>query len=267
MAADTHTPSPKRNDFLAFIATLGLAFALSYIPVIHWPMQWMETFFHEISHGLASILTGGRIVSIELNINGSGWCRSVTNLRLFTTFSGYFGAVIWGGLIYVMADNASPKSADRIAMLILGLIGMTMLLWARDVVTWGILGIIAVPFIIILKTKELVAEQVFMRFAGIYILLNAIKSPLHLLRSETGGDAATMQSLTLLPQFIWVMIWVILGVGTLILLFVRHIYTEKRAASENEKNAVKTSAHKSLPEQSVLSRTESLLQQIRKMKD
>ena len=266
MATDTHKPSPKRNDFLAFIATLGLAFALSYIPVIHWPLQWMETFFHEISHGLASVVTGGRIVSIELNIDGSGVCGSVSNLRLLTTFSGYFGAVVWGGLIYVMADNASPKSADRIATLILILIGMTMLLWARDIVTWGILGIIAVPFIIILKTKELVAEQIFIRFAGLYILLNAIKSPLHTLRSETGGDAATMQSLTLLPQFIWVMIWVLFGVVTLILLFMRHIRTEKRPKREDKQEGSK-SKNKSLSEQPVLSQATSLLEQIKQMKE
>lgn len=260
MGSDKKIPVLKRNDFLSFIVMLGAAFALSYAPVLHWPLSWMQTFFHEISHGIMAILTGGFIVKIELNLNGSGLCTSANGIRFFTSFAGYFGAIIWGALIYIMADNASPKSADRIAMVILALIGMTALLWARDFVTLGILGMIAVPFLIILKTKELLAEQVFMRFAGLYILLDAIKSPLYLFRSETGGDAATLQKLTMLPQFVWVSIWFFCGVLTLIFLFIRHLKVEK-------KQDIKTTTHKEKPALSVQARTESLLKKIKNMKE
>ena len=38
------------------------------------PVKLLTVFFHELSHGLAAILTGGSIVSIGLNLNQGGIC-------------------------------------------------------------------------------------------------------------------------------------------------------------------------------------------------
>jgi len=58
-----------RQRLLLFIVA---AFIVDYLPFINLPFLWSETFFHEISHGLAALLTGGSIDSITLNFNGAG---------------------------------------------------------------------------------------------------------------------------------------------------------------------------------------------------
>lgn len=213
----------KRNDLLSFLVMLGLAFGLSYIPFYSWPFSWLETFFHEISHGLAAIMMWGRIISIELNVDGSGLCTSAGGLHFLTAFSGYFGAVVWGMLIYIMADNASPKSADRLAMLILGLMSVTAVFWAADIVTVYLLIVMSIPFIIILFTKNFWLENVFVRFCGLYVLLDAIRSPLYLMTGESKGDAGQLAEMTWLPTTFWVAVWFCLGALALVFLFMRHM--------------------------------------------
>lgn len=228
MAIKEKIETLKQNDLLSFLGMLSLAFTVSLIPVLHVPFSWMNTFFHEISHGIAAFITGGFINTIELNINGSGVCWSSGGIRFITTFSGYAGAVIWGAIIYIMADNASPKSADRLAMFIIGLLSLTLLFWARDITTFFIIGVMIVPFAIILKTKELAAEKYFMQFSGLYIVLDALKTPTYLLDGEKRGDGATLQELTWLPEIIWILIWLSLGLFTLFFLFRRHIKLEHK---------------------------------------
>ena len=227
----------KRNTTLSFLLLTGLAFSLSFIPVLHWPFGWMETFFHEISHGLMAFVTGGAIKLIELNIDGSGLCTSAGGIRFFVSFSGYAGSALWGALIYTMADNASTKSADRIAGFILTLFAVTALFWARDIVTWAILGVMSIPFFIILKTKDFWVEKYFMQFSGLYIVCDAVRSPLNLFYGGEYSDSKTLQGLTWLPEFVWIFIWVSIGGLTLLFLLYRHILHEEKSPKELEQLA------------------------------
>ncbi len=247
MAVKDNIEVLKRNDLLSFLTLLALAFFVSITPVLHWPFSWVQTFFHEISHGIAAILTGGSIKTIELNINGSGLCTSQGGIRFFTEFSGYAGGIFWGALIYTMVDNTSSKSADRIAILITALISITALLWARDLTTFFILVVMVVPFAIILKTKELTIEKYFMQFVGLYMVLDAIKTPTYLLDGEEKGDGATLQELTWLPEIFWILIWLALGVFTLLYLFRRHINFEN---DMSKKKSSKKPKRKRLPKRS-----------------
>lgn len=228
MAIKDKIETLKRNDLLSFIAMLSLAFIVSITPILHWPFSWIQTFFHEISHGIATILTGGSIKTIKLSVNGAGLCTSLGGIRFITAFSGYAGGILWGALIYIMVDNASPKSADRIAILIIGLLSLTLLLWARDMTTFFILAVMVIPFAVILKTKELAAEKYFMQFVGLYMVLDAIKTPTYLLDGRKKGDGATLQELTWIPEIIWILIWLSLGGFTLLFLFRRHIKFENK---------------------------------------
>ena len=218
----------KKNDLLTFIGMIVLALFVAKIPLLNLPFSWTETFFHEISHGLAALITFGKIVSIELNFDGSGLCTTRGGFNILISFSGYAGACLWGALMYVIVDhNVSHKIVDRIASLILTLIALSCVFWCRDIATLLIMAVIALPFIIILKTKELLIERFYMQFTGIFILLSAIKSPLALFDGEKIGDGANLAKMTFIPEFIWVFTWMALGIGILALLLFRHIQMDR----------------------------------------
>lgn len=184
------------------------------IPILSIPFNWLESYFHEISHGLAAIATGGKIVSIQLFADGAGLCTSKGGIRFVTSFMGYAGAALWGALIYRLA-SAHLNIAKGVSLLIIALLVLTAVLWARDILTLFILGILILLFSLKLKLADNQYVQLFLQLFGLIVLLNALMSPLYLLDGRALGDGATLASITLIPEIIWVAVWVLIA-GTLL---------------------------------------------------
>ena len=130
--------TPHQRLIAFFIA----AVVIDYLPLINLPLLWSETFFHEISHGLAALLTGGAIHKITLNFDGSGMATTSGGVRFLVTFSGYAGSALWGLLIYVVADVLSHTKTKLMAGAMVALLTVTLLLWARDLSTIVILAVL-----------------------------------------------------------------------------------------------------------------------------
>ncbi len=199
------------SPFLFASLVLG-AFILSYIPVLNWPFSWMMTFFHEISHGIAALLTGGSIESIRLHLRGSGLCTTIGGTGFIISLSGYPGAVAWGMGIYLMADKLNRRHTDAMALFMAGIVLVSALLWARDLITLIIMAVIISVLLMVMKLQDSGIIKFTLKFIGIFIVLDAIKAPLNLIDGRHYGDGARMNDLTGIPEFIWVIIWFIVGV-------------------------------------------------------
>jgi len=203
---------------MELVVLIITAFILSYIPILNIPFTWIMTFFHEISHGISAFITGGSIEKIHLDISGSGLCYTRGGIRFVVLNAGYIGAVIWGMLIYEMADEISIKSTNILAIFFACLIALSALLYARDIITWVILIILLGLFISITKLQEAYFMKLSLKFIGIYVLLDAIKAPLNLIDGRHYGDGARLADLTLIPEMVWVFIWLSIGIiGALVL--------------------------------------------------
>lgn len=198
-----------------FIFLLILAIIISWIPIINWPFGWLATFFHEFSHGAGALLTGGSIEKITLHIKGSGVCITRGGWVGLITFSGYIGAAVWGALIFHVANTWSKKYAQYITYGILALLISTLLFWARDLITWAILLLIIGIFISFLYLKNDWIMKKFLKFCGLFVVLDAIKSPTYLFDGRHFGDGAKLADLTGLWEGIWVGIWLFFGLFTL----------------------------------------------------
>lgn len=200
---------------------LAGAFLLAYIPFVHVPFSWAMTFFHEISHGLAALLTGGSIVSIELHSDGSGLCYTRGGWLFVIFNAGYIGAVFWGVLIYALANRA-PSGRGRekiIAILIAGLIAVCAVLYAKDTMTWVVSAVLFLLFVAVVRLGQTVWGMWLLKFIGIYVLVSAMRAPLHLLDGRHDGDGASLADLTHLPEIIWVVLWLAVGVLGLIVVW------------------------------------------------
>lgn len=207
-----------RQHLLAFIF---MAFVVDYIPLINLPFLWSETFFHEISHGLVALLTGGMIHNIRLNFNGSGVCTSSGGIRFLVSFFGYAGSALWGLLIYSIADSLSKTRAKLIVGAIAIMLAITLLLWARDLSTIVILIVLLLMYIIPLYKSLWFSVKFFIRLVGIFVMLDAIRSPLYLLDGRNLGDGANLARLTWFPEIFWVGLWFTIAVGCLYFLWVQ----------------------------------------------
>lgn len=189
------------------------AVVLLQLPIISIPFKWLETYFHELSHGLAALITGGKIYSIELYPNGGGLCKTIGGNHLVISFMGYVGAALWGGLIYLLALRRD-KFAYYLSLTLVMILLLTLVLWIRDLLTAVIVLSLLVLFY--LKTKlSLTSLRLLYQFTGILVCLNAVLSPLYLIDGRQLGDGATLAKLTFIPEFIWVIIWSSIGIWVL----------------------------------------------------
>jgi len=201
----------RKSSSLELTILIGVAFILSFVPFIRIPFSWVMTYFHEISHGIGSLITGGSVVKIQLHLMGSGICYTIGGIRFVVLQAGYVGAVVWGILIYRMADGMRKKGVNLIAVFLAVLVAVTTILYGRDVITWSILLVLFGLFVSIVKLHEPSFVKLSLKFVGVYVLLDAIRAPLQLIDGRHYGDGAKLSDLTMIPEFFWVVLWMVTG--------------------------------------------------------
>ena len=91
--------------FKRYIALLliFIGIGLLWNTLFIYPIKIFVVFMHEVSHGLAAIATGGRIVEIQINPQQGGYAITQGGSRFWTLTAGYLGSLLWGGLILLLA--------------------------------------------------------------------------------------------------------------------------------------------------------------------
>ncbi len=217
----SNNPSQKPSVFWRkyhFFILLFTAVIFKQLPLVSIPFNWLESYFHEISHGIAAIITGGNIVRIQLFANGAGLCTTQGGIAFIISFSGYAGATLWGWGIYKLA-SAHEQIAQLFSVLIFLLLVSSFVFWGRDLLTWFILAVLAGIFLLTIKLKKVHYLQRLMQLFGLLILLNSLFSPSSLLDGRHLGDGAALASMTFVPEIIWVLIWFLIALLALYSLY------------------------------------------------
>ncbi|WP_405054124.1 M50 family metallopeptidase [Thalassotalea nanhaiensis] len=188
-----------------------VAFVLKETPYIGIPFNWLESYFHELSHGLAALVTGGRILQIELFPNGAGLCTTQGGIAFIIAFSGYAGAVGWGVLIYRIAEFKSSISR-YFSLFIVFVLALSCILWVRDLLTLVIILILIATFALSIKISHFNFLPVILKLFAIMVLLNSLSSPLYLLDGRGIGDGSALAEITFIPEIVWILIWSAIGI-------------------------------------------------------
>lgn len=211
---DMQTSSPSFFQRYQFWLLLLAAFFIHQIPFISIPFKWLESYFHEISHGLAALVSGGTILQIQLFPNGAGLCTTQGGSRFLISFMGYFGATIWGTSLYLLAKS-HQKAARVFSFMLIILLALTLIFWVRDLLTFFIISVLIGLFVLKVRLDNSIWLSRAFQLTGLLVLLNSIYSPFYLLDGRSLGDGASLSSLTGLPEFIWVFIWVGVAISSL----------------------------------------------------
>jgi hypothetical protein len=227
--------SPSREDDFSAQQTLtliGLAgvttLLMAFIPWLHWldsPFRLLLTIVHELGHGLAALLTGGRFISFVVYPNGAGLATTTGGWRLVVIPAGYLGVAVFGAVLILL--GRSHRWA-RVAMAIIG--GLMALLSLR----YGIAGMFTLSFLSgILTTVSGVIFGAFFLWVAIKAAPGWIIFLLHLVAIQAGltafsdlftviglstrffyapaNDAKSMAELTFIPAFVWAVLWAVIA--------------------------------------------------------
>jgi len=175
------------------------------------PIKYLTVFFHELSHALAAVLTGGSVLHIEVNSNQGGLAYTSGGIRFIITSAGYLGSLIWGSAILLAA--AKTRYDQHITAGLGILLLLVTAIWVRNLegviicalTGFGLLGIAA-------YSNEKVCDQ-FLKFLGLtscfYVLFD-IKDDL-IDRSIRGSDAYKIAEMLYMPDWLVGLVWLVIA--------------------------------------------------------
>jgi len=180
-----------------------------------WPLKILVVFFHEMSHGLAAIATGGRIQEIGIVAEEGGYCVTQGGSRFITLSAGYLGSLAVGGAILVL--SARTRVDRAIAGVLGGILVLLSLVWVRPFAGFGFIFGVATGAALIAAGIWLPAAacDFVLKLIGLTSALYAvldIKSDI-LDRPGERSDAYMLAEEIGLPTLFWGLLWIAIALA------------------------------------------------------
>lgn len=212
------------NPFLTLILTIVALFLLWPWPVMA-PLKLLVVFFHEASHALMTVLTGGRVVEMTINAQQGGHVLSAGGSRFLTLSAGYLGSLLWGAVIYL----AAVKSRfDKALSAILGVTILGICAWfIRDLFALVFCAVTGLGMLLMASKASMAVNDAVLRVIGLTSMLYA---PLDIYsdtieRSNLRSDAVMLAEEFWGSGIFWGGAWLVLSVGIIAITFITGLRT------------------------------------------
>lgn len=203
---------------------IGLLMGIAVASVILWqtmigsfilyPFTILATWFHEMGHGIAAMLTGSQFERLLIFPDGSGVAQSMqpadasrlTNALI--SASGPLGPAIAGSLL-IIASRTDKQTRAALTVVGLALIISTVI-WVRTLTGWLILPVSGIA-ILVLAWRATAAQQHFgIQLLGVQACISVWQQFGYLFSSggSVGGelhrsDTSAIADALLLPYWFW----------------------------------------------------------------
>jgi hypothetical protein len=179
-----------------------------------YPFTILATWFHEMGHGIAAMLTGGDFERLAIYSDGSGVAHSLmpTDAWVFShaliSAAGPLGPPVVGAALIVA--SRSPR-ATRIALGVLaGALLLSTLIWVRSVTGWLVLPGIGLALLAVLWRGSPRVRDFVIQLLGVQACISAWRDTGYLF-SDGGfvagqpqrSDTAAIAESLLLPYWFW----------------------------------------------------------------
>lgn len=192
-----------------------------------YPLKLLVVFFHESSHALMTLATGGEVKEFVINSKQGGHVLSSGGNRFWTLTSGYLGSLLWGSAIYLACVYAKRDDivATTVGILIF-LIGFGL---SRDLFTVMFTGVAGCSFILLGKLPKKEITDYVLRFFGLvsmcYVPLDIWSDVIS--RSHLKSDAYMLaDEIGYLPTIGWGILWLLIS-AIVIALTIKFTYKVK----------------------------------------
>lgn len=209
-AAEVHV---RGSHFVALVFVTQLA---QMVPLLGWLLVWPGVYFHEISHGIATIVSNGKFVNFEMRHVGSGVCECVGGWDPIVALAGYGGTALWGLVVFQMAVWDDPERRRRATETFAVAIALSWLLWGKGDETRIMTVSTAAMFAIAVFHNTHALVRPALAFLGVALAADALLGALLLLAFDGWTDAQMLVDATSVPKPVWVVAWSGLAVAVLL---------------------------------------------------
>jgi len=215
-----------KNIFFLLIS-IAVVIILWTTPVLY-PLKLLVVFFHESSHALATILSGGDVAQLVLLKEQGGYVMSRGGSRFLVLNSGYLGSLLWGVIIYLLSVHTR---LDKAALMILGIvIALITLGFAGSLFTIAF-GIIAgITLVLVARYLSQDISDFILRLIGLtsmlYVPLDIFSDTIS--RSQLDSDARMLAIEYGGTTIMWGVVWLLISIIIIFICLRRSMF--KRSA-------------------------------------
>jgi hypothetical protein len=202
-----------RRVLLASLAVTAALYAIPGGELVAYPLLLLSTFVHELGHGLAALLVGGRFVELQVFADGSGVALSGTDGgavdRAVVAAGGLVGPAVAAGVGFTI--GRSPRLAR--AALLLGSLATVLVavLWVRSLVGWLVaIGLAVVSGGIALGIRQDHWSQLWVVFLSVQLGLSVFSRGEYLFAEGATtaaglgrSDSAAIADALVGPHWLW----------------------------------------------------------------
>lgn len=205
---DRHRFNKTWTEVLSYqLMAYGLVALLWLLPIPN-PVKLIAVTFHELSHAITGLLTGGRVFGIAIDPAGAGVTMGIGGNMTLILVSGYLGSCLWGIALYHISMRHKPQHA--IIALDVFIFASSVLGWlTRETAVFGIGTLIVTQFLFFVGADW---QRFFVMLAGsaccLYAPLEVLSDLLSfgaapsVMGQVTGNDVAQLAARTGIPQLL-----------------------------------------------------------------
>jgi len=182
----------------------------NYIPYgvyIILPINLFVTFLHEFGHAFFALITGGTVHEVYIQANGAGHAVTSGGFVPLILMGGYIGSAIFGNLLLHIGIRKAKTSIITLYVIIAILL-FTATWWFSSMFTSALLIIFsALAFWLSKKSKNAISNLLIILGTAsiLYIIMDYNSGP-------TSDLSKFTQSIPILPQTAWAIIWLLIVV-------------------------------------------------------
>ncbi len=209
---------PQARTLLIALAVTVLLWFLPFADLVTYPIRLFVTFVHEGGHALAALLTGNRVLGLQVAPGGGGltYTKGGGLAGLLVSSAGYLGAMAYGTLLLVLVRRAVAARAvlGGTAVLVLFL---TLAFGWGSAFTLAVGVLLAAGLIAVGRFLSSRGANYLVAFLAVQCVMGALfdlRTLLFLSRPFAGGaqtDAANMAAATGVPSVFWVLFWIVVA--------------------------------------------------------
>jgi hypothetical protein len=206
----SHDANWARWFLLAAVVVTGALYTLPYGWYVAYPLVLLSTYVHEVAHGVAALLVGGRFDFLMIHADGSGVASiSAHSGRFAVAFvagAGLVGPAVGGAALLMLA--ARPKLA-RTGLGVCAVLSVVALIAVvRNIFGWGFVGVVAAGCGAIAWRGTPRVAQAVVAFLGVQLALSVFSRADYLFtRVATTGSGRHPSDVANIAEALWFPYW------------------------------------------------------------
>ena len=170
-----------------------------------YPINLFVTFLHEFGHAFFALLTGGSVLEVQINSDGSWLATTAGWWRTFVLMWGYIGSAIFGNLLLRIWLKDKGNISEKILYFLAGLLVVVWTIWFSSILSFIILLLLAGGIAVLAKYTSY--DKIILQFLWVASVLFIIED----FNVWPSSDLSKFSEIFIfIPQSVWMIVWLLI---------------------------------------------------------